>query len=181
MNLDELFEGQPRRSTDPGVVEWLNMAYERPDAEELYLHGSDHSFERFRQPNLGYGHLIFFSKLIEPNEFRSATKQAEYYGDHLYLAKLHNRKAFNPYRDPHARRIFADALVEDIDGSKVWDYERKIEWGRLDYQDLYLVVPPAVAAGYNFFTVYEIAMRGNSYAVTDPNMVEIVDRYPPVR
>ena len=173
-------EGHPRRETDAGVVAWLKAAYDRPDAKDLYLHGSDMAFERFHQPKLEYGHLIFFSKLVDWNESNDRVLQAEYYGHHLYLAKLHNRHAFNPLNDPKAHAIFDEALTNDIKGVqwKQWDYETKMQWGRLDYQDLHLVVPQAVAAGYNFFTVYEVSMRGNSYAVTDPAMVEIVARYP---
>ena len=178
MRLCDIFEGHPGRETDSQVVEWLKAAYQRPDVKDLYLHGSDTAFEKFKQPNLDYGHLIFFSKLVDWNQAK--VLQAEYYGHHLYLAKLHNRHSFNPYSDPKARAILDDALTNDIKGvvSKQWDYETKMQWGRLDYQDLHLVVPKAVAAGYNFFTVYEVSMSGNSYAVTDPAMVEIVARYP---
>lgn len=165
-------EDQPLRDTDKNVADWLSKARARPDADELYLHGSRESFEEFRQPNLAHGRLIFFSKLINENRWPEETLQAEYYGPKLYLAKLARGKLFSPYRDPESRAIMEKALPLNV-----WDREEKIKWGRLDYLDLYHVVPLAVAAGFTRFRVYEVSIRGDSHAVTDPKMVTIIDRY----
>ena len=171
---ETILEDQPRRDSDPNVAPWLDAAYARPDAKELYLHGSDHTFDQFKQPKLEHGHLIFFSKLIDGHHNKARPVQAEYYGHTLYLCKLHGLKPFKPYPqiDPQAAAILKDALQTQ------WDYENKVKMGRLDYQDCYEVIPPAVEAGYNFFTIYEISIHGNSYAVTDPSMIDIVGRYP---
>ena len=58
------------------------------------------------------------------------------------------------------------------------DRDSKLKSGRLDYQDTYLVVPPAVEAGYDRFRIYEMSIQGDSHAVAYPEMIEIVDRYP---
>jgi hypothetical protein len=174
MRFIEIFEDQPRRHSDPTVEPWLKQAMQRPDAKQLYLHGSQKRFEVFNQPTTAYGHLIFGTKLID--EWRhDKILQAEYYGGYLYLVKFHFKNLFNPYSDPVAKRILTDALTH----SDVWDAEHKIKYGRVDYEDLHLIVPPAVAAGYDAFRVYEVSIRGDSYAVVKPDQVEIVDRCHP--
>ena len=118
-----------------------------------------------------YGHLIHFTKLTGENWTKGKPLQAEYYGSHLYLVKLHFKKMFRPYSDPVAREIER----ENLKGQ--YDYEEKVKRGRLDYQDQHLVVPPAVAAGYDCFRIYEVSVRGDSFGVIKSNMVEIVNIY----
>jgi uncharacterized DUF497 family protein len=172
-----------RRDKDPQAAAWIEAARKRPDAEELFVHGSRKLFSQFTQPNLSIGQLIFFSKLTDPR-FSRGVLQAEYYGDNLYLCKLAPGTPFNPNRDPEAKKILIEALgceykyVPGEPTKGVWDFKNKVEWGRLDYQDTYLVVPPAVEAGYNRFRVYEMSVRTDSHAVTNPDMVEIVDVLP---
>jgi hypothetical protein len=172
-----------RRDKDPQAAAWIEAARKRPDAEELFVHGSRKLFSQFTQPNLSIGQLIFFSKLTDPR-FSRGVLQAEYYGDNLYLCKLAPGTPFNPNQDPEAKKILIEALggeykyVPGEPTKGVWDFKNKVEWGRLDYQDTYLVVPPAVEAGYNRFRVYEMSVRTDSHAVTNPDMVEIVDVLP---
>lgn len=168
-------EDQPRRIKDAGVLPWIEAAYARPDADELFLHGSNNAFDRFKQPNTDWGQLIFATKLTKEYHVPGAALQAEYYGRHLYLLKIGDRKMFSPRNDERAMQIFKDAL--ESNSEKIWDIENKIKYGRIDYQDTHIVVPPAVAAGYNFFRIYEIAMKGDSYGSTSPDMMHIVDRY----
>lgn len=173
MLLDELLEDHPRRHTDLGVKPWIDHAMQRPDAAILYVHGSQHSIMTFRQPNVSYGQLIFGTKLVDKWRHNEIL-QAEYYGPNLHLVKFHFKKLFNPYGDPIAKQLMADAFAK----KDIWDAERKLKYGRVDYQDLYEIVPPAMAAGYDAFRVYECAISGDSFGVTDAKQVEIVDRYP---
>lgn len=175
MYWQEITEGQPRRNTDPAVAIWLKSAYARPDANKLYLHGSNQRFEQFRDPAY-VGNLIHFTKLLGENWAAGAPLQAEYYGANLYLVTIHAKKPFRPYSDPQAKAILADGLRRN----KVWDYEQKIKYGRLDYQDQHEVVPQAVAAGYDLFRIYECSIQGDSIGVTRGDMITIVDRYPAV-
>lgn len=142
----------------------------RPDADQLYIHGSNHWFDRFQLPKL---QVIFFSKLVEPRLGSTRPLQAEYYGRNFYVCKLAAGRPFQPWRDPKAKEILADALHAD----KAWDIDEKVRIGRVDYQDLHAIVPPAVKAGYNRFTVYEISMQLNSHAVSDLSLITLVDRY----
>lgn len=172
MQVAEILEDRPRRESDPNVEAWIVRAMQRPDAASLYIHGSNQSFDRFRPPTT-HAHLIFGSKLIE--QFRHGKiLQAEYYGSILYLVKFHFKKLFLPYSDPVAKQIMAEAFA----ATEVWDAAAKLKQGRLDYQDLHLVVPPAIKAGYDAFRVFEVSIMGDSYGVTRPELVEIIDRYP---
>jgi hypothetical protein len=136
------------------------------------VHGSPAQFKQFRQPDLAHGGLIFFSKLL--GDARTSTAlQAEHYGDNLYLCKLDKGTSFEPYTDARAKDIMRTVLVD------VWEYERKLKWGRVDYQDLHLIVPPAIKLGYNRFRVFEQAISGDSHAVAYPKMVHIVDTFWP--
>jgi hypothetical protein len=167
-----LLEDQPVRNAKPEVLEWLRRAYARPDAKQLYLHGSRARFSTFNQPDVGYGHLIFFSKLAEHPEFERSPLQAEYYGPNLYLATIAAGKVFDPhYVDREDRAIMAQALPADA-----WDREQKLQQGRLDYQDLGYVVPVAMRYGFEIFRVFEIAMGKDSYGVTNPALITIVDQ-----
>ena len=47
-----IIEDQPRRDTDPKVIDWINACYARPDVDQLYLHGSNKLFTHFHDPNL---------------------------------------------------------------------------------------------------------------------------------
>lgn len=167
-----LCEAQPRRKDDPLVVEWVEDAYARPDANRLYLHGSRHLFERFADPDTSIGKLIHFTKLTGENWPKGNPLQAEYYGPILYLVTIRAKKPFRPLDDPEAK----DILSETLRG--VYDYEGKVRWGRIDYQDQHLVVPTAVAAGYDLFRIYECSVCGDSIGVARGNIVTIVDRYP---
>jgi hypothetical protein len=165
------------RNRTPESYAWLQQAYARDDVDELYLHGSDHVFDHFVDPKIDYGRLIFATKLVEQYEHRDVARvglQAEHYGRNHYLIKIHPQKRFNPYKsDPVAQEIFAAAVAD------TWDAENKIKYGRFDYQDAHLVIPPAVAAGYDFFRIYEMAAQGSSYGSAFANMIEIVDRHIP--
>lgn len=171
-----LCEDFPRRETDPEALAWINAALARPDAKELYLHGTNAVFDHFVDPDTSIGRLIFSSKLIEPFSRRGPNEalQAEYYGRNLLLLKVRPTKPFNPNpkADPVAHKILADAVAE------CWDADNKIRYGRFDYQDAHLVVPAAVAAGYDFFRVFEQSIMGDSYGSAYASMIEIVDRYP---
>jgi hypothetical protein len=181
MKINQLFEGQPSRQWNPEVVEWIYRAYSRLDLPELYLHGSNARFDAFKQPNLNYGQLIFFSKLSEHPEYETQPLQAEYYGPNLYLVKIAPGKVFSPYPvpegepDPHGQRQALAILAQSLPPSG-WDREQKLRWGRLDYQDLHHVVPLAVRYGYKIFRVLEVSMGKESYGVTDPALITIVDR-----
>jgi len=170
--MTAVLEAHPRRHGDPAIVEWIEAAYARPDADRLYLHGSDHRFERFADPNTDYGHLIHFTKLTGENWHRGSPLQAEYYGAILYLVTIHARKPFRPLNDPDAKAILAETL------HGAWNYEDKVRWGCFDYQDQYRVIPTAVAAGYDLFRVHECSVGGDSIGITSGGMVTIVDRYP---
>jgi hypothetical protein len=173
MKIRELFEDHPGRKTDPRVLEWLHYVYARPDMDQLYLHGSRALFNHFKQPNIKHGHLIFMSKLAEHREYETSPVQAEYYGTNLYLLKLAPAKVFDPsYRDRDDRKILAQALPGDS-----WDRDNKIQNGRLDYQDLYHVVPLAVQYGYEIFRVFEVSMGKESYGVTNPALITIIERF----
>lgn len=55
-----------------------------------------------------------------------------------------SNKLFDDFKDPNTnigQLIFS------------WDYERKIEYGRLDYQDLHIIVPVAIEHGFDMFRV----------------------------
>jgi hypothetical protein len=171
-----LTEDQPARLHDPDILPWLEAAHARPDAGELYLHGSNRLFDHFNQPDLQIGQLIFSTKLVERYrslDYKRQAFQAEYYGRNLYLLKISYQKLFNPHprTDQQAAAIFAEAIKGQ------WDYENKVRYGRFDYQDAHLVVPPAVAAGYDFFRIYEVAAQYESYGAAYADMIEIADRY----
>jgi hypothetical protein len=164
-------EGSPLRIINPDVKQWLES--HAKDAKTLYLHGSPYEFSRFKQPKLDYGHLIFFSSL-NGRDGLSRPLQAEYYGHHLYLCKLDKGKSFDVRNDPKARTLYEEFLGT----GDVWDRERKLASGRVDYQDLHLVVPGAVKAGYTHFRVYEMAVQDYSDGVAYPRQVQIVDTFP---
>ena len=174
-----IYEDAALRDSNPGVVEWLAQARARPDASELYVHGSNHDFAQFREPKWEHGGLIFGSKIVEFNVMPDRALQAEYYGRNLYLVKFHGVKEFRPKRDPKAEAIYLEAMnTQDyMPDWKASQIKRSLEDEMMDYSDTYLFVPPAVAAGYNFFRIYEVAMRGFSWGVAHSNMVEIVDRF----
>jgi hypothetical protein len=167
-----LFEDQPRRLHDPGVAAWLDKAYASPNADRLYLHGSNHRFDRFADPNVENGHLIHFTKLTKENWPPGAALQAEYYGANLYLVTIHARKPFRPLNDPAAKAI----LQQTLEGA--WNSDYKVRWGCFDYQDQYRVIPVAAAAGYDLFRIHECSVQGDSIGVTKGDMITIVDRYP---
>jgi GNAT superfamily N-acetyltransferase len=48
---------------------------------------------------------------------------------------------------------------------------------RLDYGDIYHIIEPALAKGYDMFVVWEVAARTESYAVPGANQVVVVDTY----
>jgi hypothetical protein len=162
-------------NTTPAHRAYIQSLLKRPDAKELYVHGSREVFTRFRTPDVnGKGQLIFFSQLVEPYLGATRPLQAEYYGEYLYVCKLDKGKPFNPYNDPIAKGILAGALP-----LTTYDRENKIKWGRVDYQDLYEIAPPAVKAGYNRFSVYEISMQGvNSVGISDPKLITLITRSP---
>ena len=186
-NLITIIESTLLEQRDPGVVEWLDAARARSDANLLYVHGSNHKFANFQQPDTDIGALVFASKLTWLSPDRPL--QAESYGRNLYLVKIHFKKRFIPNKDPVAKEILSTALdgeyrwewSDDGEGRiyrGVWDFKRKMEYGELDYQDCHRVIPPAVEAGYDFFEVYECSVGDSSVATSDANIVEIVDRYP---
>jgi len=82
-----------------------------------------------QQPKLENGQLIFFSKL-KGERWDTDVLQAEYYGGNLYLCKLAKGHPFNPYQDPKAKEIYAQALSGWQGG--VWDRDSKLKSGRLD-------------------------------------------------
>ena len=153
--VQTLHEGHPRRDTDPEVAKWIQAVYRRSDVDRLYLHGSNHQFERFADPKLEYGQLIHFTKLTGENWLPGRPLQAEYYGAILYLVTVHARQPFRPLNDPKAMAILEESLRGDT-----WDYESKVRWGCFDYQDQHKVVPPAVAAGYDLFRVSRMCGAG---------------------
>lgn len=181
MRIWELFEDQAARLLRPEVMEWLDRVYSRDDVNDLYLHGSRNQFETFQQPNLQYGHLIFFSKLSDYSDYRDVPIQAEYYGTNLYLAKIAPAKIFSPYPipsgqpDPHQQRDALEIMRQALPDT-TYEKETKLRFGRVDYQDLYKIVPLAVQHGYQIFRVYECSMCRDSYGVADSSLIELVDR-----
>lgn len=160
-------------NTTPERRAYVQGLLKRPDANLLYVHGSRAVFTRFAKPDVfGKGQLIFFSKLVEPRLGATSPLQAEYYGEYLYVCKLAKGKPFDPYNDKLAQGVMAGALP-----LTTYDRERKIKIGRVDYQDLYELAPPAVKAGYNRFEVFEISMQGvNSHGISDPALITLVQR-----
>lgn len=167
MLFREIFEAQ----RDQSAIKWLEDACSRPDATDLFVHGSPFIFDQFREPDTSKGQLIFTSKLVDDRSRRRLPLQAQYYGDHLYLVTIDAKKPFRPLNDATAREIMSQSLSFDV-----WDYESKIKWGRLDYQDTHLVVPVAVKHGYDLFSIYEVSIQGHSYGCAHSGMLTIVDR-----
>ena len=161
---ESLTEGQPIRSYDPGVIEWLQEAMKRPDADELYLHGSQQEQNVFDPKLKTWEHaLLHFSKLTDPRS-HDTPPQAEYFGHKLWLVKLNYKKPFDVrYPDSEAAMMY-DKLVPN-------HYYQH----RLSYEDLHEVVPAALERGYDMFVVFEIAVTTESYAVPNYNQVEVVD------
>ena len=91
----------------------------------------------------------------------------------MYLIKIHFQKIFRPHSNPEAKEILTKFLSAEHE--QVWDYERKIEYGRLDYQDLHIIVPVAIEHGFDMFRVYEISIHAESYGATKASMIEIID------
>lgn len=133
---------------------------------ESFLHGSDKLFSSFRRG--GHG-AIYFS---DPQDFvgRGKIQAYAYAKPYLYTVEIVGGKRFDPLNDEKAMEIFKSCLEE-----KVWDYKNKIRFGRLDYQDAYLVIPEAEKHGYNLFRVYEVSVQNWSLAVTDPNLIKITN------
>jgi hypothetical protein len=161
------------RIANPEVMQWLKSHL--PNKEHLYVHGSPHRFTHFRRPNHAYGGLIFFSPL-DNRDGLNRPLQAEYYGHNLYMCRLNKGKTFDPLNDATAKKQYADWLTGDV-----WDRENKLKRGRLDYQDLHLIVPMAVKVGYSHFRVFEMAMRDYSEAVAYPHQITIVDVFPKLK
>lgn len=166
-----LKEDPALRTYDPDFVDWLNKALSRPDADQLYLHGN-------RQGDLATGpkryehQLLYFSKLTDP-WFRDRPFQAEYYGDRIYLAKLHYHKFFNVFPEGSEANKIATAVINKhrpayMHGDRV----NRVYWTQI--QD---IIPEALKHGYDFFQVYEDSVRTDSWAVPSLDQVEIVDRY----
>lgn len=165
---NKFYESLPIRSHNSNVYKWLEKCLSKKDIKELYLHGSMFDFNKFNQPNTDNGSLIFSSKLSDkPTKYY----QAEYYGSNLYLIKNHYKQIFDPLNDRLAKSIMAETLKD------VWDYENKIRYGRIDYQDCHLIIPPAVSEGYDFFKIYEISIQSYSYGNAKSDTIEIIDKF----
>ena len=161
-----LSEGAAIRTYDPGVLEWLQEALSRPDADDLYLHGSRQVQDVFSPEDKRHEHaLIHFSKLTDPR-FRDIPFQAEYYGPKLLLCKLNYNKPFDVrYPNREAARMHRELVPHEVS-----QY-------RLDYGDIYHIIEPALAKGYDIFVVWEVAASTESYAVPDANQVQVIDTY----
>lgn len=153
------------RTYDPGVLEWLQEALSRPDADDLYLHGSRQVQDVFSPEDKRHEHaLIHFSKLTDPR-FQDVPFQAEYYGPKLFLCKLSYTKPFDvryPRKEP------AQMHKELVPRGSQY---------KLDYGDIYHIIEPALAKGYDMFVVWEVAARTESYAVPEANQVQVIDTY----
>lgn len=153
-----------RRGATETPQEWLDKALARPDAQDLYLHGSKLDvFDKFRQPNISQGQLLFFSKLT-PN-----LNLDDYFGDNLYLCKIAPGKLFDPATDPEAQKLLTRLLGKESGG--LFGKKRTV----LRYEDAPNVILPLAELGYNRFRVlYERRQRMYD-AVADANLVQIVD------
>jgi hypothetical protein len=108
--------------------------------------------------------LLHFSKLTDPR-FRDIPFQAEYYGPKLLLCKLSYKKPFDVrYPDKEPAQMHQELVHRG----------RKYQ---LDYGDIYHIIEPALAKGYDMFVVWEVAAGTESYAVPDANQVQVIDTY----
>jgi len=162
---ESLIEDQAIRTYDSGVIEWIQKALQRPDAIELYLHGSRQEQNVFDPESKTWEHsLLHFSKLTDPR-FHDRPSQAEYYGPRLFLAKLKYKKPFD-VRFPDSEA--AQMLKELVPNAVTY---------RLDYSDIYKIIDPALKRGYDLFVIHEISVGTESYAVPDHKQVQVVDIY----
>ena len=85
----------------------------------------------------------------------------------MYEVRLDEAKLrkFDPLNDAKARDIYERYVPAA---------ERKGDM--VPYPEMGELVPAAVAEGYNHFRVFEPSVQGHSVAVTDPDVIEIVQR-----
>lgn len=164
-----LFEAAALRTYDPNFASWLEQAKQRPDADELYVHGT-FGEEPGRAPKTHEHQLLHFSKLTDPR-FRSGPIHAEYYGNKIYLAKLRYKKPFDVWRIGSEAQRLADERIEG-DWARQDGHVRRLDWG-----SVYDVIEPALQMGYDFFQVYENSVQTDSWAVPSMKQVQIVDKY----
>jgi GNAT superfamily N-acetyltransferase len=162
---DQFTEDAAIRTYDPGVLEWLQEALSRPDADDLYLHGSSQVQNVFSQEDKRHEHsLLHFSKLTDPR-FKDRPHHAEYYGPKLFLCKLSYSKPFDVrYPDKEPAQMYQELVPRG----------RKYQ---LDYGDIYHIIEPALAKGYDMFVVWEVSVNTESYAVPEANQVQVIDTY----
>lgn len=167
INKSSLIEDQAIRTYDSGVIEWIQEALQRPDADQLYLHGSRQEQDVFDPKSKSHKlALLHFSKLTDPwFAKRNVPYQAEYYGPKLWLVKLNFKKPFDVrYPDSEAAQM-QDELVPNHSQH------------RMNYEELYEITGPALERGYDMFVVFERAAGTESYAVPDHKQVQVVDIY----
>lgn len=138
--------------------QWLQKALERPDANELFVHGSQQQFLSFSQPQLWRGELIFFSRLSDKINLD------QFYGDTLYLCKIADAPEFNPATDRQASK-----MLTRLGGV----FARKRS--QLEYEDLPHVVPQAVRAGHRRFRVHDERTGEFYQGVADARLATIVE------
>jgi hypothetical protein len=132
-------------------------------APGVFLHGTSSEFEQFKVG--GHG-LTYFSEASE----RGRTTQAEHiaggpFGGWLLSVRIKKGKLFDPYNDPIAKSI-VERLGVAHRGGMLWP----------DYVDAPAVVNAAKPLGYNRFRFYEASVQGFSEAVSDPSLIEVIER-----
>jgi diguanylate cyclase (GGDEF)-like protein len=127
----------------------------------VYLHGTNQKIEKFK---VGPSGLVFFS---EKNS--SGKTQAEYIsegasGGNLVSATIDKTKLklFDPFDDPIAKKIMEDAGL-------------KSDRSYFDYNNIPDVVPRALKEGYSLFKVWEPSVHDYSWAVANPDAINIIE------
>jgi hypothetical protein len=155
-----------RHRAADATTAWLDTVLARPDADSLYLHGSQMMFHEFRKPDYDRGQLVFFTKVAK------GMNLSEYFGANLYLCKLGEGTRFDPETDPAASKVLTKLLGKAPGG--LFGKKRIV----LTYDELPLVVPHLHQLGYDRFKVYYPARNKAYDAVSDTGLIQIVETRP---
>jgi len=151
----------------------------------ILLHGTDKKFDRFKAGAYWRGHseeghgLIYFS---DPNRRPGRKTQAEHIAEARgWLAVVRfdeaRSKPFQPTIDDQAADIVREAAKHEwVQASN--ERLRQALGNHIPYEWAFIIAKLAIPKGYNTFKFWEPSVHEYSIAISDPDLVEIVEWQP---
>jgi len=156
-------------------VRWRTAQAEVPAdyLEDSYLRGQPANVEQLLKPG-GHG-LIYLTPMrrVRPGQ----VPQAWYYaraGELLTVKLKPGGNLFDPLNDETAAEVVRHVAEKHGLGR---DLERMLH-GMIDYDYASEIAEEALPLGFTVFEFYERSVQSKSLAVSDPNLLEVVDRRP---